>query len=46
MLIKLKKEGGAYQWPEYKEKGHEGYTVTLTGSNKKKFLNKIGYDKK
>ena len=40
-LLKIKGEG-KYPWPEYQEKGKEGYTVSLSGKDKKKFLDLIG----
>jgi len=39
MKIKFNKR---LSWPEYKKKGENGYTVELTGDNKKKFLKDIG----
>jgi len=42
VLVKLK-HNGRYSWPEYKEKGENGYTVTLTAGEKKDFLNSIGF---
>ena len=41
LLVKAK-TGGQYQWPEYKEKGKEGYTLTLKGERKNQFLDTIG----
>ena len=41
VLVKLK-HNGRYSWPEYQEKGENGYTVTLTGVKKRDFLNKLG----
>jgi hypothetical protein len=34
-----------YSWPEYKEKGKEGYTITLKGEKKYKFMDDIGSPK-
>ena len=31
-----------YEWPAYQEKGKDGYTVTLEGEEKKKFLDDNG----
>ena len=40
-MIKLKREN-PFPWPEYREKGEEGYTVELTGEKKQSFLKEIG----
>ena len=39
-MIKVKREN-PYPWPEYVEKGKEGYTVELNGEKKKEFLKEI-----
>jgi hypothetical protein len=41
-IVKLKREK-PYVWPEYQEKGKEGYVVELEGEKKQAFLNEIGY---
>ena len=41
ILMKIKSDKG-FSWPEYKEKGENGYTVELTGDNKNQFLKDIG----
>lgn len=40
-MIKLKREK-PYPWIAYKEKGTDGYTVELNGTEKRKFLKEIG----
>ena len=39
MLLKTKTKS-VYPWPDYKPKGEEGYTITLNGKDKTKFLKK------
>jgi hypothetical protein len=41
-IVKLKREK-PYIWPEYKEKGKEGYVVELAGEKKQAFLKEIGF---
>ena len=41
IMVKIKRKI-PFPWPEYIERGKEGYTVELTGEEKKKFLKEIG----
>ena len=41
IMVKVKSDK-PHPWPEYKEKGQEGYTVELNGDKKKEFLKGIG----
>ena len=41
IMVKIKRNT-PFLWPEYVEKGKEGYTVELTGQEKKEFLREIG----
>jgi hypothetical protein len=43
-IVKLKR-GKPYEWPEYHEKGQEGYVVELKGQTKQDFLDEIGFPK-
>jgi len=40
-MLKLKR-GKPFPWPPYKEKGTDGYTITLVDEKKKMYLNEIG----
>ena len=41
IMVKIKRNT-PFPWPDYIEKGKEGYTVELTGEKKRKFLKEIG----
>ena len=45
IMVKIKRNT-PFSWPEYVEKGKEGYTVQLEGEEKRKFLKEIGCPEK